>query len=1189
VFTAHRFFEANVYSIFLIVILTLTCSLNAAQASKTAKIPLNNKVNQVEEQKSDEPPTVLFNPANMGPVIDSGLFAKKPVHEKLETALSNFLTCCHPRKDDSTYRLSPRKFAQSHKIKLKDDMVLIELTFHEGHIADEITPDQLKRFGVEVDSRSKHFITLWAPIDRLADFAESLDIVILVHRPRESIPHVTTQGFELVGADVFHDRGVRGDGVQVAIIDGSFENAVTARNRNELGQFTVRNFTNEDFDEGGIHGTGCAEIVYDFVPEADMFLVKTLYSSHFERALDYSRQQGIDVISRSMGNPLPVGDYFRGRDQLSLLLNDAFDDGIFICNSAGNSAEAHYRDVFDDDGRNDHYHVFARNVVVNNFGSSPNRNYTLDPGEVLLIVLAWDDFPRTDQDFDLELMRRDGNQWQVADRSNDRQNGNDNPTESIIFEIEERGEYGIRILRFDADNGMDFTLIAYPHDLGYNTPEGSVAIPALAEGCFAVGAIDYRRWEDDEPRIESFSSRGPTYDGRIKPDICGPDGVSTWVYRVSFSGTSASCPHAAGAASLVLSQNRNMDNVELREYLEENAIDIGVNGQDNTFGYGKLNIDPDAQENPDDDWIYYDDGNPEDNYTVENYWSKVTFTVEIEQFELRGIRFMPYNPGPNSDAPCHIRVYSEHDNHNLNRLLWQATIEELQPWDDENVENNWHWIPVPEQDRVEFEQGENFTIMYGPAPGGEFDPEDINEGDGWWNLVDEEMDSERSYYFIGNNPANLHADWTLMEADLLLRATLNPEEPEPPRIRVNPPGIESNQGGRYSVGISNHGDCLLRWSSEIEYLSGNGWIDLEPEEGEIGPGENERMVIILDPEELNDGDYEAELHILSNDPDNNDVEVNILMHLSDAEVPDIAVEPLAIDFGEVNIGQVGEEPLLIHNRGNVDLVILEFTVTGRYFSVDHNMAIIEPDDAEEVTVSFAPMNSGELNESLIIFSNDPDNEEVIIPLHGVGIVGVYPDISVDPLAIDFGEVEVEQSEERRITINNRGDADLIVLEVSITGEYFSTDFEMAVIEPGESETVTVAFTPEEALEFYGALTIFSNDPDQEELTVSLQGIGWSSAAGEFFSPIPDKFYLSAAHPNPFNATTTFSYGLPHNTKVTIRVYDTADRLVTTLVDDIYTAGRYTAFWNALSAPTGVYFVKMTASGFKTCRNVALVK
>ena len=179
------------------------------------------------------------------------------------------------------------------------------------------------------------------------------------------------------------------------------------------------------------------------------------------------------------------------------------------------------------------------------------------------------------------------------------------------------------------------------------------------------------------------------------------------------------------------------------------------------------------------DSILYDDGNPVFLDTLENYWSKVTFTAE-DGFELRDICFMPFNTGPNFDTSCQVRVYREDNNHDLGELLWQTEIEQLEEWDPQDVSSNWHNIALSEDDWILFDQGENFTVVYGPAPGGIWDPDDVQEGDGWWNLTDEETEVERSYLYEGDDPAEEHEDWSLIQSDLLIRVVGNAAVPEPP-------------------------------------------------------------------------------------------------------------------------------------------------------------------------------------------------------------------------------------------------------------------------------------------------------------------------------------------------------------------------------------------------------------------------
>ncbi len=106
---------------------------------------------------------------------------------------------------------------------------------------------------------------------------------------------------------------------------------------------------------------------------------------------------------------------------------------------------------------------------------------------------------------------------------------------------------------------------------------GSVESPANSPYALAVGAADVGADGVARGTLEPFSSRGPTIDGRVKPDITGWDGVSSPVYGVTtsssggFYGTSAAAPHVAGAAALVKQANPQLDAAQLQYLLEQRA------------------------------------------------------------------------------------------------------------------------------------------------------------------------------------------------------------------------------------------------------------------------------------------------------------------------------------------------------------------------------------------------------------------------------------------------------------------------------------------------------------------------------------------------------------------------------------------------------------------------------------------
>ena len=120
-----------------------------------------------------------------------------------------------------------------------------------------------------------------------------------------------------------------------------------------------------------------------------------------------------------------------------------------------------------------------------------------------------------------------------------------------------------------------------------NDPWYHIITPADADSVLSVGAVDVN------DVIANFSSRGPTFDGRIKPEVCAR-GVSTYcvrsntenIYR-NASGTSFSAPLAAGAAAVIMSANPEWTNMQVREAIMMTASQF--NSPDNDYGHGILN------------------------------------------------------------------------------------------------------------------------------------------------------------------------------------------------------------------------------------------------------------------------------------------------------------------------------------------------------------------------------------------------------------------------------------------------------------------------------------------------------------------------------------------------------------------------------------------------------------------------
>ncbi|MBC7264195.1 MAG: S8 family peptidase [Chloroflexi bacterium] len=120
----------------------------------------------------------------------------------------------------------------------------------------------------------------------------------------------------------------------------------------------------------------------------------------------------------------------------------------------------------------------------------------------------------------------------------------------------------------------------------------TIGAPGAAENVITVGATD------DNDNLASFSSRGPTSDGRLKPDIVLP-GVAIISCRAKgttmgtpidanytqAAGTSMATPHATGIAALLLQAYPTLSPTDIKARLKKAAVDLGLDP--NSQGAGR--------------------------------------------------------------------------------------------------------------------------------------------------------------------------------------------------------------------------------------------------------------------------------------------------------------------------------------------------------------------------------------------------------------------------------------------------------------------------------------------------------------------------------------------------------------------------------------------------------------------------
>jgi hypothetical protein len=152
------------------------------------------------------------------------------------------------------------------------------------------------------------------------------------------------------------------------------------------------------------------------------------------------------------------------------------------------------------------------------------------------------------------------------------------------------------------DSGV--VVVAAAGNLGYQrfeTKEGgsyegytafSITDPGNAQGVITVGAT--HRFRPHTYGVSFFSSRGPTGDGRLKPDLVAPgerieSSVPGGDWR-ELDGTSMAAPHVSGAAAMLMARYTELIGAprRIKEVLCESATDLG---RERSFqGHGMLDV-----------------------------------------------------------------------------------------------------------------------------------------------------------------------------------------------------------------------------------------------------------------------------------------------------------------------------------------------------------------------------------------------------------------------------------------------------------------------------------------------------------------------------------------------------------------------------------------------------------------------
>ncbi len=88
---------------------------------------------------------------------------------------------------------------------------------------------------------------------------------------------------------------------------------------------------------------------------------------------------------------------------------------------------------------------------------------------------------------------------------------------------------------------------------------------------------------------------------------------------------------------------------------------------------------------------------------------------------------------------------------------------------------------------------------------------------------------------------------------------------------------------------------------------------------------------------------------------------------------------------------------------------------------------------------------------------------------------------------------------------------------------------------------------------------------------------------------PERFMLYQNYPNPFNPGTKIKFDIPKDNHVTLNIFDSQGRLISTPVDQFLSAGKYSADFDGSNFSSGVYFIQLISKNYIQSLKMLLIK
>ena len=530
----------------------------------------------------------------------------------------------NPQQDRST----ETGLTKIDNIQLFDGMVVIE-AIAKGDPAVLLT--ELEAMGLQKGNYFGGMISGLFPADKIDSLegVGSLQFVRPAYKPMNRVGSVTSQGDVAQLSDVARSTfGVDGTGYRVGILSDSWDTLDGQASGIATGDLPEDIIVLEEFPFTGIdEGRAMGELIYDVAPGVSLaFNTAFLGQPGFANGILALADAGSDVI---VDDIIYFAEPMFQDGIIGQAADIVVDSGVPYFSSAGNNLDASYESDFNNGGTFDLRDFVSGQLfgeyVLHDFDPGEGVDFFQEVnfpggGRDILLSFQWDDpfasvcagCPGADTDLDIFLALVDGdfNSMLIALSGINANIGGDAveiigvssgvPVTAYLVIGKWTGKVGDQ--QFDIGPNPDPGFIKYVNFgavsiTDYATNSGTAYGHSNAKNAVSVGAVRYDRTPEfgiNQPVREVFSSSGgvPTLfnikgqkqnEVRKKPEISAVQGTNNTFFGFdyegdgfpNFFGTSASAPHAAAVAALMLeATDGNITPKKITKAMQKTAIDM---------------------------------------------------------------------------------------------------------------------------------------------------------------------------------------------------------------------------------------------------------------------------------------------------------------------------------------------------------------------------------------------------------------------------------------------------------------------------------------------------------------------------------------------------------------------------------------------------------------------------------------